>query len=472
MSKKKYSRRNFITTLSGGCASVGITSALAGITNLGLVNAAAAANHSMFRPQNTYKALVCVMFAGGNDSFNMLIPRGNDEYNEYATVRTNLAIPQNQLLPLNPLNQMNKQLGLHPNLPDVKQIFDNGDMAFVANVGALVEPLTKSVYQSKLKPVPVGLFSHSDQQKHWQTSVPQDRREIHGWGGRLADIMYTNNANQNISMNIAIDNGNIFQKGQNALPYVIKSNGGGGSIVLNGSSNNNFYETLKRQTLDNLLDATYQNVLEKGYTNSVQNAVGSSFEFNSALSGAPPLTTTFPDNQFGRRLEITAKTIAARNLLNVSHQTFFLQIGGFDTHGSIDDHSDLMTVVNDGLKAFYDSLVEMGVQNDVTTFTISDFGRKLISNGTGSDHAWGGNAIVMGGAVNGNRIYGEFPDLAEGSSLVFGGGRVLPTTSCDEYYSELALWFGASSADLHQIFPNISNFWLPTSGSSPLGFMS
>ncbi|MEM8889196.1 MAG: DUF1501 domain-containing protein, partial [Bacteroidota bacterium] len=292
------------------------------------------------------------------------------------------------------------------------------------------------------------------------------------WGGRLADIMYTNNSNQNISMNIAIDNGNIFQKGQTALPYVIRSNGGGGSIVLNGSSNNNFYDTLKRQTLDNLLDATYQNVLEKGYTNSVRNAVGSSFEFNSALSGAPPLTTVFPDNQFGRRLEITAKTIAARNLLNVSHQTFFLQLGGFDTHGSVADHDNLMTVVNDGLKAFYDALVEMGVQDDVTTFTISDFGRKLISNGSGSDHAWGGNAIVMGGAVNGQRIYGEFPDLAEGSSLVFGGGRVLPTTSCDEYYAELALWFGASSADLYQILPNISNFWLPSSGSSPLGFMS
>ena len=470
MSKKQYSRRSFITTLSGGCASVGITSALAGITNLGLLNAAAAANRSPFAPQNTYKALVCIMFAGGNDSFNMLIPRGNDEYNEYATVRTNLAIPQNQLLPLNPLNSINKDLGLHPNLPDLKQIFDNGDLAFIANVGALVEPLTKSLYQNKLRQVPVGLFSHSDQQKHWQTSVPQDRRQATGWGGRLADIMYSNNFNQNISMNIAIDNGNIFQKGEATLPYVIKSNRG--SIVINGSNSNNFYETLKRQTLDNLVDANYQNILEKAYTNTVKNAVGASFEFNAAITGAPPINTVFPDTSFGDRLKMTARTIAARDLLNVQQQTFFLQIGGFDTHSSIEDHSNLMIEVNDGLKAFYEALTELGVKDDVTTFSISDFGRKLISNGTGSDHAWGGNAIVMGGAVNGQRIYGDYPDLAEGSSLVFGGGRVLPTASCDEFYAELALWFGASSADLYQILPNISNFWTPVSGVGPMGFMS
>ncbi|MEM6800100.1 MAG: DUF1501 domain-containing protein, partial [Bacteroidota bacterium] len=468
----KYSRRSFITKLSGGCASVGITSALAGITNMGLMNAAAAANHSILAPQNTYKALVCIMFAGGNDSYNMLIPRGNAEYNEYATIRTNLAIPQNQILPLNPLNNVNRELGLHPNMPGIKQIFDNGDLAFISNVGALVEPLTKASYNSKLKPRPIGLFSHSDQQKHWQTSVPQDRRQATGWGGRLADIMYSNNSNQNISMNIAVDNGNIFQKGQNALPYVIRSGGNGGSVVLNGSSSNNFYETLKRQTLDNMLDATYQNILEKGYTNSVQNAIGSSFEFNSAITNAPALTTVFPDTSFGRKLRVTAKTIAARNLLNVSHQTFFVQIGGFDNHGDINDHSDRMAEVNEGLKAFYDALVEMGVLNDVTTFTISDFSRKLISNGSGSDHAWGGHVMVMGGAVDGQKIYGDFPDLAEGSDRVFGGGRVIPTTSCDEYYAELALWFGASSSDLYQILPNISNFWLPTSGSNPIGFMS
>ncbi|MEO0899143.1 MAG: DUF1501 domain-containing protein [Bacteroidota bacterium] len=472
MPSKKYSRRSFLSTLSAGCASVGITSLLSGITNMGLMNAAAAANRNIYSPTNNYKALVCILFQGGNDSFNMLIPRGTTEYNDYATIRTNLAIPKNQILPLNPLNTMSKQVGLHPNLPGLKQIFDNGDLAFVSNVGALVEPLTKSTYENDIGLKPRGLFSHSDQQKHWQTSVPQSRNHATGWAGRLADILYTSNQNQNVSMNIALDTGNVLQKGNTVVPYVIKSSGNGGSVVLSGSSNNNFYETLKRQTLDNLLDASYQNILEKGYTNSVQNAIGTSFEFNSAISNAPLINTTFPSTTLGNRLKLTAKTIASRSQLNVQHQTFFVSVGGFDTHASVQDHNDQMTMIDQAIKAFYDSLVELGVQNDVTTFTMSDFGRKLISNGTGSDHAWGGNAFVIGGSVNGQRIYGDYPDLAQGSALEFGGGRIIPTLSCDEYYAELALWFGASSADLYQILPNINNFWIPNSNNGPIGFMS
>lgn len=471
MAHKHYTRRSFLSTLSGGCAAVGVTSLLSGLTNMGLLNAAAAANRShILQPQNQYRALVCIFLAGGNDSFNMLLPRGNAEYAEYAARRTNLAIPQNQILPLNPANSVDRQLGLHPNLPDIKGLFDAGDVALVANLGTLVEPLTKAQY-NRFGEKPQGLFSHSDQQQHWQTSVPQDRSEATGWAGRLADILYTSNNNQNISMNIAVDTGNTFQKGDHIFPYVIKSGGNGGSVVLNGSNRNNFYETLKRQTLDNMMDASYQNILEQAYTHSVKSAVGTSFEFNNGLDSGQPISTVFPGNRFGERLEMAAKTIAARNQFDVQRQTFFIQLGGFDTHGSKTDHDDLMTTLNAGLKAFHSAMNELGVQNEVTTFTMSDFGRKLISNGSGSDHAWGSHALLMGGAVNGNRIYGQYPDLYEDAPLEFGGGRLIPTTSCDEYYADLALWFGASTADIDQVFPNIRNFWTPTAGNRPIGFM-
>lgn len=438
---------------------------------MGLISAAAAANRPLFSPQSNYRALVCILLGGGNDSFNMLIPRGQSEYDEYATRRTHLAIPQSDILPITPNTPQGKDLGLHPNLTDLKQIFDQGDLAFLTNIGSLVEPTTKQQYNSQLVDLPLGLFSHSDQQQHWQTSIPNSRSQLSGWQGRLADILYTGNQNQNISMNISMDEGNIIQKGKYVLPYVINSNQGG-SILLNGANSNNVFEQLKRQTLDSLIDASYQNTLEMAYANSVKDAVGASFEFNSAIASGQVINTQFGTDRLSTRLKMAAQTIAARNVLNMQHQTFFLSVGGFDTHGDIQEHSDLMTTVNDALKSFYDAMAELGVNDQVTTFTISDFGRKLLSNGSGTDHAWGGNVFVMGGGVNGKEIYGSYPDLYEGAAREFGGGRLIPTLSCDEYFAELAMWFGASSSDLDQIFPNINNFWTPTPMSGPIGFMN
>ncbi len=464
-----YNRRDFLSTLGLGCASVGATTLLSGITNMGLLNAAAAANRPVYQA-NGYKALVCVLLSGGNDSYNMLIPSGNDEYGEYANVRTNLKIAQEELLPLNPLNPDGKSYGLHPSMTNIQTMFEAGNLAFIANVGALVEPTTLTSFNTGNN-LPLGLFSHSDQRTHWQTSVPQDRAAL-GWGGRLADILYTNNANQNISMNISLDGINVFQRGNNVQSFSIKPTGSG-SITLNGITNNGFYQSLKRQTLDNLLDVNYQNILETAYANSVTGSKNNSLEFSAAITNGTPITTTFADEKLSERLNMVAKTIAARDILNVSNQTFFVQLGGFDTHDNIiADHATLMSKLDAALKSFYDALVELGVENDVTTFTISDFSRKLVSNGDGSDHAWGGHAIVMGGAVTGQKIYGQYPDLYLGNSLDTGNGRIIPTTSCDEYFAELALWFGASPSDLDQIFPNINNFWDPTTGIPPIGFIA
>lgn len=468
----KYNRRSFINQMSKGCAAMGATTLLSGITNMGLLNAAASANRPFMPiPQSSnYKALVCILLSGGNDSYNMLIPKGTDEYAEYAAIRSDLAIPQADLLAINPLNPDGKEYGLHPNMPNIQNLFETGELSFLANVGSLIEPTTLASFQLAQN-LPLGLFSHSDQKTHWQTSVPQDRNAL-GWGGRLADILHQNNNNQEVSMNISLSGINIFQKGNTLREYAIQ-NSGSGSVSISGSTSTWIYQTLKRETLDNLLDVTYQNVLKTAYSNTVNEATGNSISFSAAIDNGTPFTTVFGEDTFSKNLEMVAKTIAARNQLDVSNQTFFIELGGFDTHDNFQlEHASLLSQLDNGLKSFSEAMIELGLNNDVTTFTISDFARKLISNGNGSDHAWGGHALMMGGAVNGQHIYGAYPDLYEGNSLDTGGGRIIPTTSCDEYFAELALWFGASSADLYQIFPNITNFWTPTSGSMPLGFMT
>lgn len=469
MKHKHYDRRSFLGQLGLGCASIGTTTLLSGITNMGLVNAAVAANTS-YNSSSDYKALVCILLAGGNDSFNTLIPRGADEYAQYANVRGDMAIPQANILPVNPLSNDGKSYGLHPNLPNLQNLFEAENAAFIANVGSLIEPVTLAQFYNNQK-LPPGLFSHSDQVKHWQTSVPQDRDAL-GWGGRLADILYTTNANQNLSMNISLDGLNVFQKAGTVKTFSIKHTNNGVALI-NGSNDNSFYENLKRQTLNSLLETNYQNILEKAYVNAVNNSTSNSFAFDAALTNGVPFNTSFGNGQLSKRLNMVAKTIAAKDALQVNRQTFFVQLSGFDTHQrNMADHSALMMELDQALGSFYASLEELNLQNQVTTFTISDFARKLVANGSGTDHAWGGNAIVVGGAVNGKKIYGTYPDLYLGNPLDVGNGRLIPTTACDTYFAELALWFGASSADLDLILPNINNFWTPVSNQLPIGFMS
>ena len=471
MLNKKLNRRAFLNKLGVGCAHVGATTLLSGITNMGLLQATASANRNWVNTgvNGSYKALVCVLLSGGNDSFNMLVPRSQDPYNQYATARTNIALLKEDLLPINPINNNGNLYGLHPNLPKIQQLFESEKLAFVANCGALVQPTSMNDFNAAIK-LPYGLFSHSDQVTHWQTSIPQDRSAV-GWGGRLADILHTNNSNQSISMSISLNGTNLFQRGNTIQPYSANMNNNG-STLINGSSNNNIYNTLKRQTLDDILEQSYQNTLEKAYAETIVGSKNNSIEFDAAIAGGIPITVPFETDNFSKRMKMVARIIAAHSNLNVTNQTFFVQLSGFDNHDTnLADHAALMTNLDNALDSFYQALEEIGMENDVTTFTISDFGRKLVSNGDGTDHAWGGNVFVMGGAVNGKKIYGEYPELYLGAPLDTGGGRFIPTTSTDEYFAELALWFGASESDLSYVFPNLTNFWSPNQGTPPIGFL-
>lgn len=471
MSQDQNSRRRFLKQLGLGCAHIGTTSLLSGITNLSLINAAAAANRNKFAMvQKPYRALVCVMLAGGNDSFNMLIPKDNASFKDYQESRTTIALKKRDLLDINPVNTGGRKFGLHPELSNVQSLFEQGNMAFVANCGILDRPTSINDYRSRTQ-LPVGLFSHPHMQGHWQTSLPTAKNKPGGWGGRLADLLHENNTNKNVSMSISLAGTNLYQRGNQILPYTIKNSQNGSSLI-SGSTSNAAHQILKRETLDKILNSSYQNVFKQAYKDIVQGSRGTSIQFDSAIA-SNQINTPFENDGLSKDLKMVARTIAARNQLEVQNQVFYITMGGFDSHkDNLASHGALMGRLDKALGSFYNALKEIGMEDNVTLFTMSDFGRKLISNGDGSDHAWGGNTMIMGGAVKGKHIYGEYPDLYIGSPIDVGGGRLLPTTSADEYFAELALWLGVSRSDLDYVLPNIGNFWDTSMGGMPIGFLS
>lgn len=460
---KPISRRQFIGQAS--CAAVGSTALFSTLLNLRMANTVAAQS----APANDYKALVCLFFAGGSDSFNLLVPYGDTEYAEYAAIRADLALSKsaNQILPLNLAQPIGKELGVHAGMPEIQTLFNQGDAAWLANVGTLVQPTTREQYEAESVILPLGLYSHSDQIRQWQTSVPQSGDAI-GWGGRAADILNELNNNDRISMNISIAGNNTWQAGNEVFGYEISTNGSVGR--------SNFDRTwginpAMAGAAESQLAQSYQNVFKDTFAQVSKNAMDAHEEFSAAIDGSPALSTVFPDNYLGDQLRMVARTIAAHSALGMRRQTFFVQLGGWDHHDEVLDNMGAMVpMVSQSVSAFYNALGEINEQNNVTLFTASDFGRTLTSNGQGSDHAWGGNHLIVGGAVNGQRVYGTYPDLYEGNVLDTGRGRLIPTTSVDAYFAELALWFGVSPADIPAVLPNATNFFTP-SATGPLGFM-
>lgn len=447
------------------CAAIGSNTLLNTIVNLNLVNTVAAKN-ALFN--NDYKALVCVVLGGGTDSFNMLVPKGDTEHAEYATVRGDLTLGKGTLLPITPNTSDGRVYGLHPKLTSVQSLFDSGNLAFAANVGTLQEPTTISDYTAKNN-LPLGLFSHSDQLRQWQTSLPLDRQTI-GWGGRMADVLASMNENANISMNISLSGTSTFLNGNTATSYVVHHENG--SLGFGEINRPDFIA--RKAGLDNVLAAEYENLLHIAYRNTLSGAEAKHEEFSAAIAASPgfgSITSDIPS--FGNRLRMVAKTIAARETLNMNRQVFVVGFGGWDHHDEVlENQSDMLTILDKGLGEFYAALDAVGLADKVTTFTASEFGRTLTSNGNGSDHGWGGHSMIMGGAVKGKDIYGTYPDLYLDNPLDVGRGRIIPTMSTDEYFAELALWFGVEKSELSLILPNIANFYNTANSTPPVGFMN
>ena len=464
---KHKSRRQFIKEF--GLGALGLTTA-SSVTQLKAINAAYL-NNSANLLNNDYKAIVCFFLAGGNDSFNMLVPRGNPEYDEYAVTRSDLAIAQNELLPITPVTSDGKQYGLNPAMLNLHQLFNTGKLSFINNVGPLIEYTTKATYQNGSSPIPLGLFSHSDQLKNCQTGLPHVRTQF-GWGGRMADLLNSMNSNEKISMNISLAGTNIFQYGETLVEFAIDPYDGSPGIVGYDPQATDF-DGSRTEGIDLLLGADHADMYKKQYTDILKRSLEGSLEFRAAMSQIGNLNTFFSDNRISQSFKRITEVIMAREILGFKRQIFFVRMGGWDMHGElIDSHERNLTVVDNALSEFVSGLEEIGMFDAVTTFTISDFGRTLTSNGNGSDHAWGGNALVMGGDVKGGDLYGNYPSLALGSSLEVHNGVLIPTTPNDAYFAELALWFGVSPSDLSTLFPNIGNFYDTGSGAAPLGFMN
>lgn len=452
----KLQRRDFIkrSLLSGvGTASAG-----------GLLNSLTISQAMAQQSNSPYKALVCIFLYGGNDSFNMVVPRSNTEYQQYADARQTLSVDQNALLPINALGTGSTQYGLHPGMEAVQSLFDQGQIAVQANVGALIEPTTRTSYQQKTVELPRQLFSHNNQQDFWQGLEASSQTPI-GWAGQMAELLSTENQTADVPMNISLSGANLLQASASGLPYNVSP---AGVIELLGANPGNDQQSQRRaQAYQQLLNAQQSNAFSQQFAERRITAQQLAGEVGGILDNMPPLNTNFPAGKLGGSLRMVANLIAARNSLGMSRQIYFVGFGGWDTHGDqLINHPLLLSELSEGLGAFYAATEELNVQNDVTTFTAADFGRTLTSNGDGSDHGWGGHQLVMGGAVQGQSIYGVMPDIEIDGPLDSGRGRIIPTTGVDQYGATLARWFGVAESDLTTVFPNLSNF-----ASSDVGFM-
>lgn len=453
---KTLNRRDFLKT-SGAAA---VFAATPGLAYSQVVGGAG--------PFDDYRALVCVFLFGGNDSFNMLVPNTPAEYNAYSASRQNLAILQSDLLPITPVSSGTPDFGLHPSMGGVKSLFDSGDAAFVTNVGPLIEPTTKDQYFDGSVALPPQLFSHNDQQDQW-TSLRGNVQSKTGWAGRMADLIRSGVTGQQMSTNASLFGANLFQSAEETVAYVMGPNG---PLQFEGFSTDPssiLFE--QRAAFQRVVEAQYGTVYERGFADVQRRALEAAGTVSGAIESArqslPDFTTPFPASQLGTQLETVAYLLAARDDLQMKRQVFFVATGGFDSHDNQEqDQPGLLGGVSDAVAAFHAATVELGVAESVTTFTQSDFGRTLTSNGDGTDHAWGGNQLVVGGAVTGRELYGNYPLLAIGGPEDLTGGRMIPSTSADQYAATLAKWFGIPDADLDVVAPNLANF-----AQRDLGFM-
>jgi uncharacterized protein (DUF1501 family) len=507
-------RRDFIRRMACGTLGAGMTGA---IRDLRLINAALASN-----PITDYKAMVCVFLQGGNDSNNLVIPTIPSEYASYAAIRTPiLAIPNTDgsgatALALHPSNSDGHNYAIHPACPGLQTLFNAGKAATLFNVGSLVYPMTRAQYNAGTVTKPPQLFSHSDQVTQWQTSVP-DRPPTTGWGGRMADLMedgtggtYQANLSQSISFGTSIFGTNTWERGISKQQYNMSTSG---AIDLSSGPNNGGGNIGKKNALLSMMGVSQTNYQCKAYADAVAHALNEAGVVNAATSGfnptttfvAPagdplltsgtalfptsivtPNTTTSVSSSLSPQLKMVAQLIEAGSRwkrsggissgLDMNRQIFYVQIGSYDTHTNqnntftggvtptnavIGTQANLFSDLSRSLYGFYRAMEILGLQNNVTCFTASDFGRTFPSNGQGSDHGWGSHHLIVGGAVNGGKTYGTWPTLTVNGPDDTSTGRWIPTTSVDQYAATLASWFGVSNAERSIILPNLGRFAAP-----------
>lgn len=445
------SRRGFIRI---GAATVGTMA----LRPFGLIPRLAAQTVS------DYKALVCVFLFGGNDSNNMVIPTDTANFTAYTSIRGSLALPTSALAPVTAVS--GAPLGFHGKLAEVASLFSSKELAVIANAGPLVQPLTRSQYQSQQAAIPNNLFSHSDQQAAWQSSIAQGRSPT-GWAGRVADYVASQNLNSSSFPTFLSLTGNALEGvGVSTQPVALAP---GQSLTLAGF-NSSAASQARLHAVTSLLTTETGVSLVQAADDTLSHSIGDASALTSALAKGTALKTAFPATSLGAQLKQVAQIIQVQPYLGMRRQIFFVSLGGFDTHANeLATHNNLYPQLSQALAAFYDATQELGVAQNVTTFTESDFTRTFQQSTTdGSDHAWGGHHLVLGGAVQGGQVYGKFPAFQlAGPDDADTRGRWIPTTSIDQYGATLASWFGLPADALATVFPNLANF-----AASNLGFLA
>ena len=461
-------RRRFLGQAS--CAAVGSTALLSTLLNLRLANSLAAQSAPPAGDADDYRALVCLFLAGGNDSFNMLVPTSAGEYEAYAQARGNLALARTSLLPITPANLGGRTFGLHPSMPEARDLFNQGSLAFVSNVGSLLRPVTLADVRAG-RHLPLALYSHADQVKQWQTCMPDARTAI-GWGGRAADILHSLNGPSQVSMNVSLAGDSTFLTGRDIINYTITPNGASPLRGYAPAAAPGSFDAIRTAAVNSLLDASYRSLFEQTYTRNTRGALDAYQAFASAVDPIVLQTPVPAANQLAASLAMVARVVGARRRLGVRRQVFFVMLPGWDHHDEVlNNQNAMLRVVSQALATFWQALGEIGARQNVTLFSASDFGRTLTSNGNGSDHAWGGNQFVLGGAVRGTRICGNaadgvYPDLRALAQFDTGQGRLIPGVAVDEYARDLLTWFGVSAGDLDYVLPAFSSRF---GGRPPLG---
>jgi uncharacterized protein (DUF1501 family) len=441
----------------------------AALTSLGLaarfdlVNLVASA-HAQSAPPD-YKALVCVFMFGGNDGNNTVIPLDNAGYGAYSAVRTaasGIQLPQSSLLAVQPANTA-VPYGLHPALAELKTLFNERRLAILANVGTLTQPTTRASYNAGTRPQ--SLYSHADQQAQWQSAI-SDAPSATGWGGRMADQVAPMNASSGFPVITSLDGAVLYANGGTAAALSIPVSG---AFALQGFGSGAI-PAARLAAVNSLLAQGSSNTFVDAARATGRQALAFSATVNPILSGASatvdPLFSSL-NSSIASQLHQVAKMIAARGTTGARRQVFFVQLGSFDTHGDqLNRQQALFAQLSPALKAFYDATAALGVSREVTTFTLSDFGRTFLpASGGGTDHAWGSHHFILGDAVGGGMMYGAYPHLAVGGpDDAENEGRWIPTTSVEQYGATLAQWFGVPAQSLGAVFPNLAAFATPTVG--------
>jgi uncharacterized protein (DUF1501 family) len=419
-----------------------------------------------------YKALVCVFLYGGNDYANTLVTYDEASYNRYRAIRapgpalTGVAIDRaalagTLLVPSVPLAN-GRQFALHPAMGGLATLFNDGRAAALFNVGPLIVPLTKAQFFGSDRtrfPLPAKLFSHNDQQSVWQSSAAEG--STIGWGGNIGDLALSSNGTSLFTCISATGN-SVFLAGDSVLQYQVST---AGPVAINTTKHPAFGSSAVSAALSELIRQPRAHVLENEYNRVTTRSMAAEAQLSAALGGVT-LATPFPaGNPLADQLKIVARLIGARAALESKRQVFLVSLGGFDLHSNlIAQQPGLLTRVSQAMSAFHAATVEMGIADKVTTFTASDFGRSLTSNGDGTDHGWGGHHLVVGGAVRGKAFYGVPPPVSVGDTAApddqwhVGQGRLLPSTAVDQYAATLAKWFGVAGDELDGIVPNLRNF--------------